>query len=96
MDRKRVALFSYAALMAAFIADFILILLFPRYPIFVMLLGPIFVVLGTQIAYFSKEHAHIWERWGAPSPTLFLFVGFSFIVLGFIFIFGAPATSGAS
>ncbi len=89
MDRRRTALFSYAALMAALITDFILIFLFPGYPIFVVLLGPIFVVLGVQIVYFSREHARNWERWGAPSPGLFLFVGFSFIVLGFIFAFGA-------
>lgn len=75
--------------MAAFILDFILIFLFPNYSIFRVLLGPIFVVLGVQIVYFSRDHAQIWERWGKPSPTLFLFVGFSFIVLGFIFTFGA-------
>lgn len=89
MDRRRIALISYAALIAAFIADFILIVLFPDYPIFMALLGPIFVVLGVQIVYFSRDHARIWERWGKPSSTLFLFVGFSFIVLGFVFTFGA-------
>jgi hypothetical protein len=39
--------------------------------------------------YFSREHARIWERWGAPSPPMFLFVGFCFIVLGFVFVFGS-------
>ncbi len=89
MDRRRIALFSYAALMAAFITDLVLIVLFPGFPVLVALLGPISVVLGVQIAYFSTEHARIWERWGEPSPGLFLFVGFSFIVLGFFFTFDA-------
>ncbi len=89
MDRRRIALLSYVALVTASITDLILILLFPGYSIFVALLGPLFVVLGVQIVYFSREHARIWERWGAPSPSLFLFVGFSFIVFGFVFTFGA-------
>jgi hypothetical protein len=89
LDRRRTALFTYVALMAAFVVDFILIFLFPGYPVFMALLGPIFVLLGVQIVYFSREHARIWEGWGAPSHTLFLFVGFSFIVLGFAMTFGA-------
>ena len=89
MDRRRIVLFSYVALVTASIADLVLILLFPGYPIFVALLGTLFVVLGVQMVYFSRQHARIWERWGAPSPSLFLFVGFFFIALGFVFAFGA-------
>jgi hypothetical protein len=88
LSRQRIALFSYAALLAAVLADLVLIFVFPAYPVFLALLGPIFILLGFQIVYFFKEHAKIWENWGAPSPALFLFVGFSFTMIGILFTFG--------
>ncbi len=90
MDRKRLALISYVALMALFVVDFTLILIFPGPSPFLLMLGPIFVLLGAQLVFFRQEHARIWERFGAPSASIFAFVGFLFIVLGLYFTFNVP------
>lgn len=90
LDRKQLALVSYVALMTLFVVDFVLILLFPGPSIFLLMLGPIFVLLGVQLIFFRQEHARIWERFGEPTATIFAFVGFLFVVLGLYFTFNAP------
>jgi hypothetical protein len=90
LDRKRLALVSYVALMVVLMTDFVLVVLFPGPSIFLLMLGPIFVVLGVQLVFFRQEHARVWERFGAPTASIFAFVGFLFIVLGLYFAFDAP------
>lgn len=95
MDRKRLALVSYIALMGILLLDFVLVVLFPGPSPFLLMLGPIFFVLGAQLVLFRQEHTAIWERFGGPSVGMFMFVGFLFIVLGLYFTFNTPLPTGS-
>ena len=90
MNRERFALISYFFLLALFVGDFVLILLFPGSAAFLSLwFGPIFALLGIQLVYFSNEHARIWAGWGGPQPRMFAFVGVFFLLIGLYFAFGS-------
>lgn len=89
MTRERFALVSYFFLLALFIGDFALILLFPGSAASLSLwFGPIFALLGIQLIYFRNEHAGIWEKWGGPQARAFAFVGAFFLLIGLYFAFG--------
>ncbi len=90
MTRERLALVSYFLLLALFVGDFVLILVFPGSAGSLSVwFGPIFFLLGVQLIYFRNEHARIWERWGGPPARTFAFVGFFFLLIGMYFVFGA-------
>lgn len=89
MTRERFALISYFFLLALFVGDFVLILLFPgSAAVFSAWFGPIFALLGVQLIYFRNEHARFWSRWGGPSARAFAFVGVFFLLIGLYFAFG--------
>ena len=90
MTRERFALISYFFLLALFVGDFALILLFPGSAASLSSwFGPIFALLGIQLIYFRNEHAKIWQKWGGPQSGVFIFVGFFFLLIGLYFAFGA-------
>ncbi len=90
MTRERFAFISYFFLLALFVGDFALILLFPgSAPSLSLWFGPIFALLGIQLIYFRNEHAKIWSGWGGPQAGVFMFVGFFFLIIGLYFAFGA-------
>ncbi len=89
MTRERFTLVSYFFLLALFVLDFVLILIFPGSAGFLSLwFGPIFALLGIQLIYFRNEHASIWEKWGGPQARAFAFVGAFFLLIGLYFAFG--------
>lgn len=89
MNRERFALISYFFLLALFVGDFVLILLYPESAaVFSAWFGPIFAALGLQLIYFREEHARIWSHWGGPSARMFMFVGVFFLLIGLYFAFG--------
>jgi hypothetical protein len=90
LTRERFAVLSYFLLLALFLVDFGLILVFPESAAYLSLwFGPIFALLGIQLIYFRNEHAAIWGKWGGPQARAFAFVGAFFILIGLYFTFGA-------
>lgn len=89
MTRERFAIVSYFFLLALFVVDFVLILIFPGLAEFLSAwFGPIFALLGAQLIYFRNEHARIWAGWGGPAARTFAFIGVLFLLIGLYFAFG--------